>query len=109
MTKRDLELEERVDEERITLIDAQNQEYEFLILEELKWNDRNYLFLVSCDEKTDPGDSKDPGEGNDITVVRVEEQEGELVIVAVTEADELYELAKLVEKRFGHLSLDHTK
>lgn len=97
------EWEQKVEEQRITLVDSQDEEYNFLILDEFRYNDKQYLALASCDEKTDTGSGNDPGEANDITVVRVEEAAGQPMLFAVTNGDELYGVAKLVEKRFGHL------
>ena len=95
--------EQKVEEQRITLVDSQDEEYNFLILDEFRYNDKQYLALASCDEKTDTGSGFDPGEANDITVVRVGEAAGQPMLFAVTNGDELYGVAKLVEERFGHL------
>ena len=96
-------LEQKVEEQRITLVDSQDAEYDFLILDEFCYNEQQYLALASCDEKTDTGSGNDPSEANDITVVRVGEDAGQPMLFAVTDADELYGVAKLVEERFGHL------
>ena len=61
-------LEQKVEEQRITLVDSQDAEYDFLILDEFCYNEQQYLALASCDEKTDTGSGNDPGEANDITV-----------------------------------------
>lgn len=100
----ELELENRVEAERITLVNDQNEEYDFIIVDEFDFNNNHYLALVSCDEKTDMGNGDDPGEANDITVVRVREAENGKSLFAVTDADELFAVAKIVEERFGHLS-----
>ena len=97
------EWEQKVEEQRITLVDSQDEEYNFLILDEFRYNDKQYLALASCDEKTDTGSGFDPSEANDITVVRVGEAAGQPMLFAVTNGDELYGVAKLVEERFGHL------
>ena len=96
-------LEELVEAERITLVDDKEEEYDFLILDRFQLSGKCYLALVSCDEKTDMGHGNDPGEANDITVVREEEAGGERSFFAVTDADELLAVAKMVEERFGHL------
>ena len=49
------EWEQKVEEQRITLVDSQDEEYNFLILDEFRYNDKQYLALASCDEKTDTG------------------------------------------------------
>lgn len=97
------DLEERVEAERITLVDDKGEEYDFLILDRFRSGEKSYLALVSCDEKTDMGYGDDPGESNDITVVREGETGGERSFFAVTDADELLAVAKVVEERFGHL------
>ena len=61
-------LEQTVEENRITLVDSQNEEYEFIVLDEIEYDSKTYLALVSCDEKTDMGTEYDPGESNDVTV-----------------------------------------
>ncbi len=102
--KQENKWENLVTESRITLVDNQDTEYEFIILEELEYQGARYLALVSCDEKTDVGSGDDPGEGNDIVVVRTDEVDGERVISAVTDAEELYALSKIIDEKFGHLS-----
>ena len=97
------EWEQKVEEQRITLVDSQDEEYNFLILDEFRYNDKQYLALASCDEKTDTGSGFDPGEANDITVVRVGEAAGQPMLLAVTIGDELSGVATLVVERFGHL------
>ena len=97
-------LEQTVEENRITLVDSQNEEYEFIVLDEIEYDSKTYLALVSCDEKTDMGNEYDPGEANDVTVVRVGEAGNEIKLFAVTDAEELYAVAKIVEERYGHLS-----
>lgn len=92
-----------VDMQRITLVDQQDEEYEFIILDEFDCQGKSYLALASCDEKTDNGTISDPGESNDITVVRKQEAGGEMTLVAVTDADELLAVSKVIEARFGHL------
>lgn len=96
-------LEQAVEENRITLVDSQNEEYEFIVLDEIEYDSKTYLALVSCDEKTDMGNEYDPGESNDVTIVRVGEIGGETNLFAVSDAEELYAVAKLVEERYGHL------
>lgn len=97
------ELEHAVEQQRITLVDSQNEEYQFIILEELEYQSNTYLALVSCDEKTDMGNEYDPGEANDITIVRVVQMGEETIMTAVTDAEELYAVGKLVEAHYGHL------
>ena len=97
------DLEERVEAERITLVDDKGEEYDFLILDRFRLGKKSYLALASCDEKTDMGHGDDPGEANDITVVWEGETGGERSFFAVTDADELLAVAKVVEERFGHL------
>lgn len=87
----------------ITLVDQNNLEYEYMILDELRYRERDYLALVPCDEKTDMGTSTDPGESNDIIVVRVEGGEEDRTIAAVTDPEELYEIAKIINQKYGHL------
>lgn len=96
-------LENAVEERRITLVDHQNEEYEFIILEELEYQLKTYLALVPCDEKTDMGNEYDPGEANDITIVRVEQMGEEKIIAAVTDAEELYAVGKMIEEHYVHL------
>lgn len=97
-------LEQTVEENRVTLVDSQNEEYQFIVLDEIEYNSQTYLALVSCDEKTDMGNEYDPGESNDVTIVRVGEIGGETNLFAVNDAEELYAVAKIVEEKFGHLS-----
>ncbi len=103
MSEWERELEQKVEETRITLVNSREEEYDFLVLDEFCCRENRYLALVPCDEKTDPGSGNDPGESNDITVVRVGEADGRPMLFAVTDAEELYGVAKLVEERFGHL------
>lgn len=102
----DLKPEQLVENDRITLIDSKNEEYEFIILEEFSYNSNKYLALAACDEKTDTGGPNDPGEANDITVVRVGQtpEGGEPGYFAVSDPEELYAVAQLIEARFGHLA-----
>lgn len=100
----DIRLEEDVETQRITLVDNKNEEYEYLVLDEIDYNGNTYLALVSCDEKTDMGNEYDPGEANDVTVVRVGGMGEEKTLFAVTEAEELYAVGKIIEERYGHLS-----
>ena len=95
--------ERQVDESRITLVDRQDEEYSFLILDEFEYEGKQYVAMTSCDEKADVGSGGDPGETNDITVVRTEKRDGQPMFFAITDDRELYEVAKIVEKRFGHL------
>ncbi|MCC2255397.1 DUF1292 domain-containing protein [Ruminococcus sp. CLA-AA-H200] len=95
--------EDIVTQRRITLLDEKDGEYEFLILDELAYQGKNYLALVSCDEKTDTGAGADPGEANDIVVVQVEEDGGEKTLTAVSDADILYGLSKILDEKYGHL------
>lgn len=97
-------LEQTVEENRITLVDSQNEEYQFIVLDEIELDTKKYLALVSCDEKTDMGNEYDPGEANDVTIVRVGEVGGEMNLFAVNDAEELYAVAKIVEEKYGHLS-----
>lgn len=103
MNECERELEQKVEEARITLVDSRDEAYDFLILDEFECRERRYLALTPCDEKTDTGSGNDPGEANDITVVRVGGTEEEPAFFAVTDAEELYAAAKIVEERFGHL------
>lgn len=102
-TAEEQRLENCVEADRITLVDGQNEEYEFLVVDEFDIGGKHYLALVSCDEKTDMGNGSDPGESNDITVVRAGMAGGEQTLFAVTDADELLTVARAVESRFGHL------
>ncbi|MGN0159540.1 MAG: DUF1292 domain-containing protein [Brotaphodocola sp.] len=103
-TTEEKQLEERVEMQRITLVDSTDEAYDFLILDELEYHGNTYLALVSCDEKTDTGNEYDPGEANDVTIVRVGGSGQEKTLFAVTDAEELYAVGKMVEERFGHLS-----
>lgn len=103
-TAEEVTLEESVETQRITLVDSNNEEYEFLVLDELEYHGNTYLALVSCDEKTDMGNEFDPGESNDVTVVRVGKAGQEKTLFAVTDAEELYAVGKMIEERYGHLS-----
>lgn len=105
-TKRqeDMELIQSVDEQRVTLIDDQDTEYEFIIVDDFECDGKNYYALVSCDEKVEKGSAAGGSEGDEITVVRVEQQEKDKFFFAVSDADELYKVAKIIEEKFGHLS-----
>jgi hypothetical protein len=103
-TAEELELEQNVEEDRITLVNDQDEEFDYIIIDEFDYKENHYLALAPCDEKTDMGGGSDPGESNDITVVREGEVGGEVTFFAVNDADELYALAKIIDDRFGHLS-----
>lgn len=103
-TAQELELEHNVDADVITLVNEKDEEYNFIVLEELEHNGNRYLALSPCDEKTDMGFGDDPGESNDITVVREGIVNGEVNYFAVNDADELYAIAKIIDERYGHLN-----
>lgn len=92
-----------VEAQRITLVDQHDVEYEFIILDEFSCEEKDYLALVSCDEKDEQASANDPGETNDITVVRKIVQGDGFALVAVTEAQELLAVSRVIEARFGHL------
>lgn len=97
------EMEKKVTDCRITLVDSRGVEYEFIILDEIDYQEQKYLALVPCDEKTDMGSETDPGEANDIVVVREEIRDGEKSLAAVTDSEELYGVARIIDQRYGHL------
>lgn len=100
----ELALEQGVDEEIITLVNEKGEEYNFIVLDEFAYNGNQYLALSPCDEKTDMGFGDDPGEANDITIVRQGIVDGDVNFFAVTDADELYAIAKMIDEKYGHLT-----
>ena len=103
-TQEEMNLEQCVDEQRVTLIDDQDTEYEFIIVDEFECDGKIYYALVSCDEKVEKGSATGDSEGDEITVVRVEMNDNQPFFFAINDADELYKVAKIVEQKFGHLT-----
>ena len=101
-TEEEQDLIHAVDETRITLVDDQDDEYEYMILDEFVVNGKTYLALASCDEKEEKG-SGDPGEWDDITIVRKYSEGGQVSFGAVTDDRELLDAARVFEDKFGHL------
>ena len=97
------ENEKRVEQRRVTLVDNKNKEYEFVILDEYELNGKNYMALVSAEEKGENGSEKDPEEMNDITVVRKVSEGETFYFEPVNDADELYAVSKLISRDYGHL------
>ena len=102
-TEEDKELIAAVEETRITLIDGQNQEYEFIIIDEFENEGKTYLALVSCDSKDERGTTAEADAIDDITVVEKQGEGENLNFVAVTDPAELLAVSKIIEKKFGHL------
>lgn len=99
------QIEKMVEEQRITLVDGKDTEYEFIVLNELVINGKHYLALASCDEK----DEKISGNGiggdmDDITVVRKYGEAPDMSLSAVTDTEELLAVAKELENMYGHLT-----
>lgn len=95
---------ESVEERRITLVDNKDREYEFMILDEYDFQDRQYLALVSVDENDDVGNGiDDPGELNDITIVRKLMIHGKMELESVTDPQELLQVSRLVSEDYEHL------
>ena len=101
-TEIEKELIRAVDETRITLTDDSDTDYEFIILDEYEVEGKTYLALASCDEKDERG-SGDPGEWDDITIVRKLGEEDQISFAAVTDDHELYAAAKVFEDKFEHI------
>lgn len=98
------QIEKMVEEQRITLVDGKDTEYEFIVLNELVINGKHYLALASCDEK----DEKISGNGmggdmDDITVVQKHGEAPNMSLSAVTDTEELLAVAKELENMYGHL------
>lgn len=89
--------------ECITLIDNNNQEYEFVILNRLSVNGKNYLALAAANDKSKAKPGEDFVPDDDITVIYEYTQNGSVGYGAVTDADELYAVAKELEKLYDHL------
>ena len=102
-TEEDKELISSVDETRITLVDSKDEEYEFMILDEFENKGKKYLALVSCDSKDERGSVAEADELDDITVVEKHGEGESLNFSAVTDTDELLEISRIIEKKFGHL------
>ena len=101
-TEVEQELVRAVDEMRITLVDDTDTEYEYIILDEYELNGNTYLALASCDEKDEKGGG-DPGEWDDITIVRKFGSGDQVSYGAVTDDRELLDAARVFEDKFGHL------
>ena len=95
-------LEHNVEEQRITLVDGKDTEYEFIILDELQVNGKQYLALVSCDEKDEKSSGNDMG--GDITVVEKHGDAPNMSLSAVTDTEELLAVSMELEKKYGHLT-----
>ena len=98
-------LEHKVEEQRITLVDGKDTEYEFIILDELQVNGKQYLALVSCDEKDEKSSGNDMGgDMDDITVVEKHGDAPNMSLSAVTDTEELLAVSMELEKKYGHLT-----
>ena len=94
-------LEHKVEEQRITLVDGK----EFIILDELQVNGKQYLALVSCDEKDEKSSGNDMGgDMDDITVVEKHGDAPNMSLSAVTDTEELLAVSRELEKKYGHLT-----
>lgn len=89
--------------ECITLVDNSDKEYEFVVLNRLSVGGGTYLALAAANDKSERKLDEDFVPDDDITVVREFVQEGETSYGAVTDADELYAVAKELDKLYGHL------
>lgn len=89
--------------ECITLVDNSDKEYEFVVLNRLSVGGKTYLALAAANDKSERKPDEDFVPDNDITVVREFIQNGETSYGAVTDADELYAVAKELDKLYGHL------
>ena len=92
--------------ECITLVDSQNKEYEFVVLNRLSVGEKTYLALAAANEKSERKLDEDFVPDDDITVVREFIQDDEISYGAVTDADELYAVAKELDKLYGHLQTE---
>lgn len=92
--------------ECITLVDEHDKEYEYLVLNRLSVGGKRYLALAAANDKSGvkPGEDFVPDE--DITVVREFGEGDALSYGAVTDADELYAVARELEAMYGHLEDD---
>ena len=89
--------------ECITLVDSNDKEYEFVVLKRLSVGGKSYLALAAANEKSERKLDEDFVPDDDITVVCEWIQNGEISYGAVTDADELYAVAKELERLYGHL------
>ena len=89
--------------EIITLVDSSNKEYEFIVLNRLAVGGSTYLALAAANDKSERKLDEDFVTDDDITVVRELTANGETSYGAVTDADELYAVAKELDKLYGHL------
>ncbi len=89
--------------ECITLIDSNDQEYEFVVLNRLSVNGKNYLALAAANDKSKSKLGEDFVPDDDITVVYENTQDDAVSYGAVTDADELYAVAKELGKLYDHL------
>ncbi len=92
-----------VDETRITLVDDQDEEYEYMILDEFDWEGKTYLALASCDEKNEGSGSLDANEMDDITVVRKFGEGDNISFGAVTDEHELLAVSRIISDKYEHL------
>ena len=92
--------------ECITLVDNSDKEYEFVVLNRLSVGGRTYLALAAANDKSERKLDEDFVPDDDITVVREWIQDGETSYGAVTDADELYAVAKELDKLYGHLQAE---
>ena len=89
--------------ETITLVDSHNKEYEFVILNRLMVEGNSYLALAAANDKSERKLDEDFVPDDNITVVREFVQDGETSYGAVTDAEELYAVAKALDTLYGHL------
>lgn len=92
--------------ECITLVDNSDKEYEFVVLNRLSVGGKTYLALAAANDKSERKLDEDFVPDDDITVVREWIQDGETSYGAVTDADELYAVAKELDKLYGHLQAE---
>lgn len=92
--------------ECITLVDNSDKEYEFVVLNRLSVGGKTYLALAAANDKSERKPDEDFVPDDDITVVREWIQNGETIYGAVTDADELYAVAKELDKLYGHLQAE---
>lgn len=92
--------------ECITLVDNSDKEYEFVVLNRLSIGGKTYLALAAANDMSERKPDEDFVPDDDITVVREWIQDGETSYGAVTDADELYAVAKELDKLYGHLQAE---
>ena len=80
-------MEERDDV--IVLTDEEGNEADFMVIDGVEYNGKTYLMLVSADEADDESEA---------IMLRIEEEEGEEILVSVDDEDEFKAVAALFEE-----------